>query len=317
MKRNMSKKCKRSVNGCKNSINYMLFAVIMNRKPAYLFVVVLFLMLFTWMFSCSGNESKDDFSEQVKVSLRNVGHQLLLISKDSTSLILPVIEIDKSKYKLSFQNQLSFEPENLVAIIKSSFNKANIPNNYRVEVFNCVDKEVAYSYEMQLNEEKSIIPCAGRFLPKGCYTIEVKFTDRLTSNYNKKIFLYISIFSVLVFLLLFFNKRKQTNPTEDDNSTYASIGSFRFYPEQNKLVKAAVEISLSKKECELLEIFAANPNQIIKREDLMKQVWEDNGVFVGRSLDTYISKLRKKLQDDTSIKLTNVHGVGYKLEVNY
>jgi hypothetical protein len=81
-------------------------------------------------------------------------------------------------------------------------------------------------------------------------------------------------------------------------------------------VKKATEISLSKKECELLAIFVAHPNQIIKREDLMKQVWEDNGVFVGRSLDTYISKLRKKLQTDESIKLTNVHGVGYKLEVN-
>ena len=81
------------------------------------------------------------------------------------------------------------------------------------------------------------------------------------------------------------------------------------------MVKAAVEISLSKKECELLAIFIEKPNQIIKREELMKKVWEDNGVIVGRSLDTYISKLRKKLQDDTSIKLTNVHGVGYKLEV--
>ncbi len=89
----------------------------------------------------------------------------------------------------------------------------------------------------------------------------------------------------------------------------------KFYPEQNKLVKEADEISLSKKECELLEIFVANPNQVLKREDLTKRVWEDNGVFVGRSLDTYISKIRKKLQEDDSIKITNVHGVGYKLEI--
>lgn len=75
------------------------------------------------------------------------------------------------------------------------------------------------------------------------------------------------------------------------------------------------EISLSKKECELLEIFVANPNKIIKREELTKKVWEDNGVFVGRSLDTYISKLRKKLKDDESIQLINIHGVGYKLEI--
>ena len=64
-----------------------------------------------------------------------------------------------------------------------------------------------------------------------------------------------------------------------------------------------------------MAILAAQPNQVIKREELMKKVWEDNGVIVGRSLDTYISKLRKYLKDDDTIKLTNVHGVGYKLEV--
>ena len=99
------------------------------------------------------------------------------------------------------------------------------------------------------------------------------------------------------------------------NSRYIKIGSFQFYAEQSKLIKEAVEISLSKKECELLEIFVAKPNQIIKRDELTKRVWEDQGVFVGRSLDTYISKLRKKLKDDDSIKLTNVHGIGYKLEI--
>jgi DNA-binding response OmpR family regulator len=82
-------------------------------------------------------------------------------------------------------------------------------------------------------------------------------------------------------------------------------------------VKEAVVISLSKKECELLTIFIANPNQIIKRDELTKKVWEDKGVFVGRSLDTYISRLRKKLKEDDSITLTNVHGVGYKLEIIY
>lgn len=56
-------------------------------------------------------------------------------------------------------------------------------------------------------------------------------------------------------------------------------------------------------------------NTVVKRDELVKRVWEDQGVFVGRSLDTYISKLRKKLQEDDSIKITNIHGIGYKLEV--
>ena len=81
------------------------------------------------------------------------------------------------------------------------------------------------------------------------------------------------------------------------------------------MVKEAEEISLSKKECELLEIFITNSNQVVKRSELKKRVWEDKGVIVGRSLDTYVSKLRKKLQEDQNIKLINVHGIGYKLVV--
>ena len=95
-----------------------------------------------------------------------------------------------------------------------------------------------------------------------------------------------------------------------------TLGHFSFYPEQNKLVKEALEIPLTQKECELLAIFIEYPNQVIKREELTKRVWEDNGVIVGRSLDTYISKLRKKLEDDKTIKITNVHGVGYTLKID-
>ena len=110
-------------------------------------------------------------------------------------------------------------------------------------------------------------------------------------------------------------KQKSRKTPNTVKVQYEVIGSFRFYPEQNKLVKEAEEIALSKKECELLTLFIQKPNVLIKREELTKRVWEDNGVIVGRSLDTYISKLRKKLQSDTSIKLVNVHGVGYKLKI--
>lgn len=289
--------------------------MIMNRIPKYLFITSIVFILSASIISYSKDGIEEEFAESVKVSLRDVGHQLLLTNQDSTSVILPVIALDNSRYKLSFQNKLSFEPGNLVAIIKRSFEKAALPNNYRVEVLNCSDKEVAYSYQIVLTEEKSIIPCAGRFLPINCYTIEVKFINRTTPSFSNKFFLYFLIFSAVGLLFFLFNKKKQVKSAEEINENYKNIGSYRFYSQQNKLVKEAIEINLSKKECELLEIFVAKPNQIIKREELTKKVWEDNGVFVGRSLDTYISKLRKKLQEDTSIKLVNIHGVGYKLEI--
>ncbi|MGB0892647.1 MAG: winged helix-turn-helix domain-containing protein [Flavobacteriaceae bacterium] len=287
----------------------------MSKKKIYIYIVLVIVLFAGWLLFPSTIKN-EDFSERVKVSLRDVGNQLLLTNQDSTSLVLPVIELEINSYKISFQNTLSFEPSNLVTIIKNSFTKADLPNYYRVEVKRCADSEVAYSYEVKNQTEKDIIPCGGRILPNNCYTINVKFTQISTSFFNQQFFLFSLLFLLILFALDYvFSKPKviEQSIKKIDNATI--IGSFQFYPEQNKLVKQATEISLSKKECELLAIFVAKPNEIIKRDELTKKVWEDNGVFVGRSLDTYISKLRKILKDDASIKLTNVHGVGYKLEV--
>ncbi len=314
MKVKMSKKCKRSVNDCKKSLNCMFFTRLMSKKKVYIYGSLVLITFFFWLISDS-RANDGEFSERVKVSLREAGNQLLLANQDSTSLVLPIVELGKGKYELSFQDQLPMEPSHLVAILKESFQKSELPDDYRVEVVHCKDEEVAYSYEMSSNLENVIIPCIGRTMPISCYEIDVKFTKRTASFFSKQVFLYLLIFIVVIALLDFvLNTRKQEQPDSDEKEKYV-IGSFYFFPEQNKLVKAAAEISLSKKECELLAIFVSNPNQIIKRDELTKKVWEDNGVFVGRSLDTYVSKLRKKLKGDDSIKLSNVHGVGYKLEI--
>lgn len=257
--------------------------------------------------------NKDDFSERVKIILRQVANQLLLSNEDSTSLVLPVKKIEVNKYQISFEKELKFEPSILVEILKRNFKKSAISSNYRVEVTQCLDNEVAYSYEINIDKEKTIIPCAGRFLPEKCYTIQVHFLEEETSKSNLLFYLLSILIIIIIFSKILKTKKEKAFTTSSEKQSV--LGSFTFYPEQNKLVKKAKEIALSNKECELLAIFIANANQVVKREELTKRVWEDNGVIVGRSLDTYISKLRKKLQEDDAIKLTNIHGVGYKLEV--
>ncbi len=292
----------------------------MNKRIVFSVIGLVFILFCIWFFVDAKVES-DDFSEKVKVSLREVGHQLLLSNQDSTSLVLPVIKLTESKYQLKFENAISFEPSFLVATVKKTFQNSGISNSYFVEVSPCDLTEVSYSYEMKNLQGKSIIPCRGRVLTKNCYTIDVKFTDKKAAANNITYLYILAIMAFIGFQFLFFKKKQpktiaaNSSNKEVSSEKYKPLGIFRFYPSQNKLVKEADEISLSKKECELLAIFIEKPNQIIKREELMKRVWEDNGVIVGRSLDTYISKLRKKLKDDTSIKITNIHGVGYKLEV--
>lgn len=285
-------------------------------KRVYLYLGLLVVFLGGLLFSSV--EDEVDFSERVKISLRQVGHQLLLKNKDTTSLVLPIKKIEQFVYKLSFQNEFAVEPNDLVLIVKENLKKAALPENYRVEVLQCEDDEVSYSYEVKKENEKEIVPCLERKLPLSCYIIKVKFIQKSSLFLRKSVFYLAIVLLLLIFLLdvFFLKSKKETELLKNDGGEVTKLGSFQFYPEQNKLVKQAVEINLSKKECELLAIFVTRPNEIIKREELTKKVWEDNGVFVGRSLDTYISKLRKILKEDSSLKITNIHGVGYKLEVD-
>lgn len=292
----------------------MLFTKIMSKKKIYIYYSLAIILSLGSFFSYF-NSDENDFSERVKVSLRSVGNQLLLSTNDSTSLVLPIREISSYKYQLSFQNNLSFEPSDLTTIIKNSFDKSSLPSFYRIAVFRCSDSEVAYSYEIKNDNAKDIIPCKGRVLPNTCYTVDVKFTNKTQKFLKKYTFLLaFLLLGIIVFFDFLFSNNKHTHSLSCSKNAI-TIGSFSFYPDQHKLIRKTIEINLSKKECELLAIFADSPNQIIKRDELSKKVWEDNGVFVGRSLDTYISKLRKKLKEDSSIKITNIHGIGYSLEI--
>ncbi len=298
----------------------MLFTVIMKRKYIYIYFGLAALMLVLWLLPKNNahNNSSNNFSETVKIALRDVGNTLLLKNKDSISLVLPVLNVNPNTYKLAFNSNLSLEPNTLVKSIKQSLNKLNLPSDYRVEVLSCINEDVTYSYQMNAEIEKTIIPCSGRVLPYSCYQINLKFMTKESSfSTHKNLWLIIFVLIVAIGIVNYIKTKnipKSIDEKTKDKSTY-NLGYFKFYPEENKLVKEALEINLSKKECELLSIFVSQPNTVISREELTKRVWEDQGVFVGRSLDTYISKLRKILKEDSTLKLTNIHGVGYKLEI--
>ena len=94
-----------------------------------------------------------------------------------------------------------------------------------------------------------------------------------------------------------------------------AIGNLLFLPESQQLVAGSAIIQLTAKEAKLLYVFANTQQELIDRDQLMKEVWEDEGVIVGRSLDMFVSKLRKKLHADPRVSILNVHGKGYKLVI--
>jgi DNA-binding winged helix-turn-helix (wHTH) protein len=95
----------------------------------------------------------------------------------------------------------------------------------------------------------------------------------------------------------------------------ASLGKFLFDVKTQRLLLGCAVIPLTDKESKVLELLHKNFGDLITRETLMQEVWINEGVITGRSLDMFISKLRKKLSTDPDVRITNIHGKGYRLEI--
>ncbi len=95
-----------------------------------------------------------------------------------------------------------------------------------------------------------------------------------------------------------------------------TIGHYQFDIPRLLLQYGNVEKSLTQKEAEVLKLLYQHKDRVLKREEILRSVWGDDDYFMGRSLDVFISKLRKYLKEDPSIQIVNYHGVGFRLEVH-
>ena len=91
------------------------------------------------------------------------------------------------------------------------------------------------------------------------------------------------------------------------------LGKFKFDTQKQQLINGEDVIKLTTKESELLKLLCTNANKVLERNIALKTIWVDDNYFNARSMDVYITKLRKHLKDDPSVEIINVHGKGYKL----
>ena len=94
------------------------------------------------------------------------------------------------------------------------------------------------------------------------------------------------------------------------------IGKYVFDPNNMTLADKSDTRTLTKKEAALLQLLSENKNRLVSREYALKSIWGDDDYFIGRSMDVFITKLRKYLKNDENVKITNVHGSGFKLEIS-
>lgn len=276
------------------------------------FVVLVLFSVFC--LQAVANKKSEIEKDREEVIMRKIGHEILLKSNDSTSIIRPIVNED-GKYRIQFGSNFGFQPEDFVAAIDSIIKSSHLNESYLVQIEKCESAEVVYSYEVDIlsptpfSEE---IACSTRPLPKDCYEVVIQFFRKKESKSNTGIvFLLVGMVFLILGITVF--RKKKAKVLLDKNKI--KLGDYLYDPKKMVLIRKEKTIELTSKENELLSLLNKYANETVSKETILNKVWGDEGDYVGRTLDVYISKLRKKLENDSSIELKNIRGIGYKLIV--
>ena len=174
--------------------------------------------------------------KQLEVSLRMIGHELLLSSGDSTTRVLPLVK-DEDGYRIQFANDFALEPNDLVTITDRVLSKSGMVSEYVVEVEDCDSMQVVYAFKVDNTTNSDIIPCSRRDLPKGCYSLLISFpvldfltvetsenktAEAETEESNLFFWLFMGLVIMIVAVTAYKRKKKSVSHSENPNLVSSS-----------------------------------------------------------------------------------------------
>jgi hypothetical protein len=248
----------------------------------------------------SGSQPDED---QVNLALRKAADRMLRASGDSTSRIPAFERLQGNVWSVRIESGFSYK--DWPSALQSSLDQHGIRNSYRVSVRRCLDNFIDLGYQQADLADSLPVPCSGREYPDGCHYLEVVFQENNT----------VPGACALILILLALLAALTPVRVRASDTRWMQLGNSRLDYAGQMLMCGGKSQSLTFREAKLLQLFAENPDQLMEREFIINRIWADEGVLVGRSLDVFVSRLRKKLADDPSVAIVAVHGVGYKLEV--
>ncbi|MEM9888499.1 MAG: winged helix-turn-helix domain-containing protein [Bacteroidota bacterium] len=286
----------------------------------YLLLLGSGLLLLSFSILNSSKVAQNGFeAAKEHIIMRQIGHQVLLHTGDTLSRVLPVKKIKNQHYQIRFESPFRFEPDALVRTINAVVTQNNIQQNYVVQVKDCEHQDIVYGYAVFQEKRDDLVPCGNRPQDENCYFLELQFEETNASNWS----LYFRRFALLVgvFLCLFggykwLEHRKPTAEQIPSSDSNIALGDASFYPEEQYLHIEGSKVKLSPTESKLLLVFAKHPNQIMEKAQLQRAVWNHDAPIVSRSLDVFVSKLRKKMQNIEQVRLVNIPSRGYRLEIS-
>lgn len=284
----------------------------------YFLLLAISLMWLPGPTQASDTANNTYFQERANLALREIAHRMLVINCDSTSAVPPVRTTDGLQFIVRFSGELRYDT--LRRVIDETLAQAELPLEYDLAIYDCVDESLILGFMARQNGGQGYA-CQEREPTTTCVDLAIRFPGQ--GNQFAAGIGWLSGLGILLGLVaLGWWRSRQDEPVvqaislENTSSSPAlEIGDCLFHVQEQKIVVAREEKVLTYREAKLLQYFCQNLNKVLPREEILEAVWGDEGVQVTRSLDVFVSRLRKILKKDPSIKIASVHGVGYRLVI--
>ncbi|WP_266368326.1 winged helix-turn-helix domain-containing protein [Tellurirhabdus rosea] len=259
------------------------------------------------------------FAEKVNLALRRTAHHLLVAAGDSTSRIPPVQEPEPRTFTIRIDRSLDYN--RLPNLLQESLKRHDIRQKYDVSLLDCGRNQLQLGYSSLDLLSGKPVPCVDRYHQPGCYVLKISFEPAGSPVRSAGLWWGLAgVFLLGVGVYSLRNRsggqvnKEKTAPAGEAKKS-VQFGQSSFDATTQTLYVGAQAHTLTYREAKLLGFFLDHPNQVVGREAILKAVWEDEGVTVGRSVDVFVSRLRKLMQHDSSLQIKAVHGVGYRFEV--
>ena len=264
--------------------------------------------------------------ERLALALRQIGHDYLTAAGDTSSTIPAVTQDDEGKLLLRLERHLAYDSLNRIArIVLADY---GITADYTLTLEDCRSGQVFLGSlwpGVEVNEVfgDNDAACLGRDQDERCANVGLAVAR--TGRAGVPVYIYV-LGGLGLLLLLAGRVLPQRHPASAPPANVGLISTAPTTPLRLRtdctfdasgqlLTVGARRHELTYREAKLFGFFASHPNEVLARADINQAVWGEEGIITGRSLDVFVSRLRKKIAAADGVEIQTVHGVGYRLMV--
>jgi len=259
---------------------------------------------------------------KTSLALRQIGHDYRAGRGDLTSRIPVVRERADGSLLLRLEQEIDYDT--ITRIARAVLITYGIRQDYTLALEDCASGEIFLGSFW--STDKVLMPgntvaCTGRDQDARCANVSLLLHAGAEAGVPPVSWLLGGLGALLLFAGPLSRKKgipvptEQATPNVPDNKTPVSLrltAACSFNETSQLLTVAGREYQLTHREGHLLSYLVARPNEVLRRQEIHDAVWGLDGIITGRSLDVFVSRLRKKLADDSGMEIKTVHGVGYQ-----